>query len=110
MSKINYDEREDEMIFPDGRRVYSFGGNPSIAMDMAETMHYAYGSDGGFYVEDIGLDNAILMAEEMMETWRKHKLYLEAKRRNLDVSATPASSNPPPTDSRSTPTDSSATD
>ena len=73
---IYYDNEQDELLFPDGKRVYAFGGNPSIGLDGEETTNYSYGSDGGFHVEDIGLHNAILLADKMIETWKRHKVYL----------------------------------
>ena len=76
---IIHDDETDYLIFPDGKRVYCFGGNPSIGLDWPETLNYAHGSDGGFSVENIGITNAILMAEMMIETWKKHKIYLESQ-------------------------------
>jgi len=82
MNNISYDDETDELVFPDGKRVYAFGGNPGISINREETLGYSHGSDGGFYVEDIGVTNAILLADQMIETWKRHKAYLETLKCN----------------------------
>jgi len=77
MPDLSFNGQEDRLYFPDGKHIYCFRGNPSIGLNGAETTNYGYGSDGGFSVEDIGIPNAILIAEAMIKTWTEHKAYLE---------------------------------
>jgi hypothetical protein len=85
---LTYDDDKDQLVFATGKRIYCYGGNPSIGLYKYEAMSYSYGSDGGFntfedtadYALDITIDEAIEIADAMIDTWIKHKQFLVNKK------------------------------
>lgn len=79
---IHYDDDDDHLVFSTGKTIYCFGCNPGIGLHQPETYEYSYGSDGCFSIDhdgfhgDISFDEALEIADAMIETWTKHKEFL----------------------------------